>query len=115
MDNITWKDIYVQPFHNDEHCEVYVKDFKNQVTFNKCENNPELYDRILSKLNGFTDEKINVTKRGNYIYLDGRRILLIRGWGRLTGIGMSGFQLGSRAAASIQDDFGDWVIETLNK
>lgn len=115
MDNITWKNIYIQPFHNDEYCDVYVKDSQNQVVFNKCENNSELYDRILSKLNGFTDEKIKVTKQGNYIYLDGRRILLIRGWGRLTGAGMSGFQLSSNEASNIQDEFGNWVVDILNK
>ena len=67
MDNITWKNVYVAPFHNDDNCEIFVRDSKNQIVFNKCERNPELYDRLLGKLNGFTNEKFNVTKDYNHI------------------------------------------------
>ena len=115
MDNITWKNAYASPFHNDDNCEIYVKDSNNKISFNKCERNPELYDRLLSKLNGFTDEKFNTERIGSYIYLDGRRILLIRGWGRLTGIGHNGLKLSVKEASNIQDEFGDWVVETLNR
>lgn len=115
MDNITWKDVYTRPFHNDDFCGIYVKDFNGQIAFNKCENNPELYNRILNKLNGLSEEKFNAEKQGCYIYVDDRRILLIRGWGRLTGAGMRCFHLDSNEASNIQDEFGKWVVETLNK
>ena len=39
--------------------------------------------------------------------------MLIRGWGHLTGTG--GLHLSESAAAKIQDDFGQYIVETLNK
>lgn len=110
-----WKEVYVLPFHNDEDCEVYVRDSNNNTVFNKCERNPEIYEKILTKLNGLSDDIIPVTQSDCYILYEGRRILTIRGWGRLTGTGFHGMNLSSKDACKIQDDFGKWVVETLNK
>lgn len=40
-------------------------------------------------------------------------ILRIRGWGYLTGVG--GLHLPSEEAIKIQDDFGDYIVEQLNR
>ena len=39
--------------------------------------------------------------------------MLIRGWGHLIGTG--GLHLNDEDAAKIQDDFGQYIIDTLNK
>jgi len=39
--------------------------------------------------------------------------MLIRGWGYLIGTG--GLNLSAEKAAKIQDDFGNWIVETLSK
>lgn len=110
-----WEQYYTLPFSNDENCEIYVRDKFNRVVFNKLERNPELFDQIIKKLNGESDQsfKENVELDGCYIKLDNRRVMLIRGWGRLTGSG--GFSLSSQDACNIQDEFGKWVVEQLKK
>ena len=39
-------------------------------------------------------------------------ILLIRGWGMLTGVG--GYNLDPNVAAQIQDDFAEFILKQLN-
>jgi len=46
------------------------------------------------------------------IYFSGKEVLLIRGWGRLTGGG--GLNLPHEVAAKLQDDFGNWIVNVLN-
>lgn len=41
------------------------------------------------------------------------KIMLVRGWGYLIGTG--GLNLSAEEAAKIQDDFGNWIVETLSK
>ena len=113
MGKFDWQKVYVRPFKNDENCEIYVRDANNHTVFNKCERNEELFTKILNKLNGSSNEKIPVSHSGGYILMNDRRILLIRGWGRLTGLG--GFNLDSDEACEVQDDFANWIVETLNK
>ena len=78
---------------------------------------------IIAKLNG--DDSIILENYYNFSYKDGeiwafstkakkkKHIMLIRGWGHLTGTG--GLHLKDEAAAKIQDDFGQYIVETLNK
>jgi hypothetical protein len=44
---------------------------------------------------------------------DNEPVLSIRGWGYLTGIG--GLRLDVNTAAQLQDQFGDYIVEQLNK
>lgn len=39
--------------------------------------------------------------------------MLVRGWGYLIGTG--GLNLSAEEATKIQDDFGNWIVETLSK
>lgn len=78
---------------------------------------------IIAKLNG--DSNIIIENYYNFTYKDckiwafsaktkkKKHIMLIRGWGHLTGIG--GLHLKDEDAAKIQDDFGQYIVETLNK
>lgn len=45
--------------------------------------------------------------------INGSKSCLVRGWGYLIGVG--GLNLPADKAAKIQDDFGNWIIKTLNK
>lgn len=48
-----------------------------------------------------------------FIYFKEEKIILIRGWGMLTGKG--GYNLSSEEAIKIQDDFGNHIVQMLNK
>lgn len=75
--------------------------------------------KIVNILNGDDTQKIKhpLKHEDGYIWLsiDGEwyKIMLIRGWGYLTGCGA--LHLPPEEAAKIQDDFADWIVETLSK
>jgi len=83
--------------------------------------NKSIHD-IIAKLNG--DNSIILENYYNFSYNNGeiwafstkakkkKHIMLIRGWGHLTGTG--GLHLKDEDAAKIQDDFGQYIVETLN-
>ena len=78
---------------------------------------------IIAKLNG--DDSIILENYYNFSYSNGeiwafstkakkkKHIMLIRGWGHLTGI--CGLHLKDEDAAKIQDDFGKYIVEKLNE
>ena len=77
---------------------------------------------IIAKLNG--DNSIILENYYNFSYNNGeiwafstkakkkKHIMLIRGWGHLTGTG--GLHLKDEDAAKIQDDFGQYIVNILN-
>ena len=75
-----------------------------------------LKDALIDALNGKRDKWRPIGKftlKRGYIYYGEIRILLVRGWGRLTGTG--GYHLPEDKAAEIQDAFADYCVEMLNK
>ena len=68
---------------------------------------------IIGILNGTLKKKVTnkVTYEQGYIKLDGQPMLLLRGWGHLTGCGA--LNLPPDQAAKIQDDFANWVVNKL--
>lgn len=75
-----------------------------------------LKDSLLDALNGKQDKwnpsgKFTTTR--GYIYYEKTKILLVRGWGMLTGVG--GYNLSADKAAEIQDAFANYCVEILNK
>lgn len=75
-----------------------------------------LKDSLLNALNGKLDKwnpsgKFTLDK--GYIYYNNKKILCVRGWGRLTGTG--GYHLPEDKAAEIQDAFAEYCVEMLNK
>lgn len=79
----------------------------------------ESQNKIISILNGDNDQKIEhpLKYEDGYISICKEdkwfKIMLIRGWGYLIGTG--GLNLSADKAAKIQDDFGNWIVKTLNK
>ena len=109
------EDIWIPPFYNDYDC--YIKSSNNVMLFSICTSNKTLIKNIITKLNGESIEFKYKFKKSNddfqLIQYNDKNVLLMRGWGHLTGCGA--LNLPEKEAAIIQDEMEDWVIETLNK
>jgi hypothetical protein len=113
---------YKQPFRKWESID-HVYDAKNNFVFqfiskfddkgNYDENYLKIVQSVMDCINDKTDLGLNVTKNKGYIFYNEKPLLLIRGWGNLTGIGSHNFS--AEKAAKIQDDFQDWLIYKLSK
>lgn len=108
-----YKEIFPAPYTTDG---VYVYDANNQMCLmaGDCANYPEeMLSRICEILNGTTPTKgnIGVGADGPHIYLNGDLLLVVRGWGYLTGV--CGLHLDEEEAAKIQDDFALFVVNCL--
>lgn len=108
-----FKEAIKLPYHLVPFSECYVWSSNNRIAFTCLTDNRELLQRIIDKINGNSNEQFNAECKGQIIYIDGCKILLIRGWGYLTGIG--GLNLSYEEATKIQDNFCEWCIERLNK
>ena len=82
---------------------------------NHAEGCIELEDKIIKSLNSDNQELIPELKLllrdAIEIKNHGKLLILIRGWGNLTGIGAHNFPV--EKAAKIQDDFAAWIIYKL--
>lgn len=110
---LTFKDVYQLPLEFDEYCPVYIYSANGVMTFNNLIDDREKLKEILAILNGKSNKKVTneVTYEKGYIKSDGIPILLLRGWGHLTGCGA--LNLPAEKAAKIQDDFANWVVNKL--
>lgn len=129
-----FKEVFKLPLKNAEACPFMVLTADNQRAFDFEWEAWETYEKdshidgksihdIIAKLNG--DDSIILENYYNFTYKDGKiwafsskdkkkkHIMLIRGWGYLTGIG--GLHLKAEDAVKIQDDFGQYIVDTLNK
>ena len=129
-----FKEVYKLPLKYVEACPFMVLTADDQRAFDFEWPTWETYEKdshidgksihdIIAKLNG--DDSIILENYYNFSYNDGeiwafstkakkkKHIMLIRGWGHLIGTG--GLHLNVEDAAKIQDDFGQYIIDTLNK
>lgn len=74
----------------------------------------EKIEKLLRIINGEIEPDVDKvwTHEEGYIVCEGVKVLLIRGWGYLTGIG--GLNLPPEKAAVIQDDLADYICTRLN-
>lgn len=111
MENAT--EIFKGPYTTDG---IYIYDSTNQMCLmvGDCDNYPEeMLNRICEILNGTKPTKGNPgvsTKDGN-IYLNGNLILVVRGWGYLTGVGR--LNLPAKEARKLQDKFAQYIVNCL--
>lgn len=129
-----FKEIYKLPLKYVEDCPFMVLTADGQRAFdfewpgwptyekNEHIDGKSIHD-IIAKLNG--NSNVIIENYYNFTYKDGeiwafstkakkkKHIMLIRGWGHLTGTG--GLHLKDEDAAKIQDAFGQYIVETLNK
>jgi len=110
-------DIYKLPLNN-----IWgrVFDMNKNFVFQFLEPNDYIQEFILDVINGektFTNNQLSFKHDGGYIMANenetSKNIILIRGWGNLTGIG--GHHLSAEDAANIQDTFADFIVNQLNK
>ena len=119
--NMKWQDCYQFPLKVDEYCPIITWTANKQRAFDWCVNiSYEKQQELIDVLNGtkqfqfkhkFYREGIEIHSE-NPIF-KGKPILLIRGWGYLTGVG--GLHLSQEEAVKIQNEFGDYIVEQLNK
>jgi len=115
----TYKDVYKLPLKfsdNDYTSRVVDQDdnFVFQFTFKNEETRAILLDVINGVKTLKTKELVFFNENGDIKNNeDNGTIILIRGWGNLTGIGTMNLPI--EVAANIQDTFAEFVVEQLNK
>ena len=118
---MTFKDVYKFPLKVDEYCPTITWTADKQRAFDWCINmNSKNQQELIDVINGTKSLKFKhkFYRKGIEIYSNNpifneKPILLIRGWGHLIGIG--GLHLSEEEAIRIQDEFGDYIVEQLNK
>lgn len=118
---MTFKEVYKFPLKVDDYCPIITWTANKQRAFDWCVDvSPEKQQELIDMLNGTKQHqfKYKFYREGIEIHSEnpifkGKPVLLIRGWGYLTGIG--GLHLDVNTAAQIQDEFGDYIVEQLNK
>ena len=117
-----WQEYYKLPLEVDEGCPIITWDANNHRAFDWLTSGAlEQKRQIVNVINGVDSDrkfKNQFYREGIHIYskapeLKEIPILRIRGWGYLTGIG--GCHLDHETAIQIQDAFGDYIVEQLNK
>lgn len=70
-----------------------------------------ILDTICSILNGKGGTIKTVEREDAITFLVNGSVLVVRGWGYLTGVG--GLNLPEEEAVKVQDEFAEWIFETL--
>jgi len=112
----TFKDIYKFPLHLAKYGSWVWDDndqFVFQFEFEDKEKRKLLLD-VINREKTLTNKELSFSHEKGYI-LDNNSIevLLIRGWGNLTGQGAHNLE--AEEAANIQDTFADYIVKRLNK
>ena len=117
---MTFKDVYKLPLKVDDYCPIITWTADKQRAFDWCVDvSPKKQQELIDMINGTKQHqfKYKFYQEGIEIYSDNPTfkgpILRIRGWGYLTGIG--GLHLSQEEAIKIQNEFGDYIVEQLNK
>jgi len=114
-EKLTFKDVYAPPFRIADF-NIYAYSSNGIKTFTAFGDKAQTHmNHIVGLLNGEIAEKydkadINVDK--DRLYVSGI-LIMVRGWGALTGSG--GYGLNPTDAAKIQDDFIQWVVDTITE
>lgn len=106
----SWRDVWKPPFYNWHN--IYGK-AGGVMAFNFLFSDKGQQDKLIDILNEVqeSEAKHPVTAKEGKVYLGDRAILLIRGWGHLTGHGA--LQLDSEFAAKLQDDLTEFIVSRL--
>lgn len=110
---MTFKEIFKPPFKTDG-VFVYTADDVMALMPADCASDPQnLLERTCEVLNGTKPSAGNpkIGCEGPDIYCNGDLLLVVRGYGYLTGSG--GLGLSDIEACEIQDRFAEWVVEQL--
>lgn len=113
----TYKDIYKFPLKQGDYCSWVWDNNEGNFVFQFLIKDKEDRKKLLEVINGernLKDKEVIFQHKGGYITESNTKvdIILIRGWGGLTGTG--GHNLSGEEAANIQDTFADYIVERLN-
>lgn len=113
-----WKKVYQLPFKSDEIGYVWANNGTMTLMFGyDCETFEEMnfIKKVVDKLNGDSSIKFDSNfemKDSIVFYYDNEYSFCVRGWGCLTGVG--GYNLSDEEATKTQNEFVNWILETLN-
>lgn len=114
-----WSDIYKLPLEDeyidDDFRSKRIYDSDGNFVFQFLKVGYETQINILHLINGNLDKhpvKVHFKHDDGYILANGAKLMLIRGWGNLTGTG--GHNLNEKEAANVQDTFIEYVLAKLN-
>ncbi len=132
MENIDFKKYYQFPLYKDDFLpfRALCSGERHMMAYDvRLKVSDELYSQLIEIINGTNIEsnELNYWLNGKYEYkCNGAEIertnketgeietvIIIRGWGTLTGIG--GYNLPEDKAITVQDALGDYIINKLNK
>ena len=112
----TFKDIYKFPLVEWGNSTSRVHDQDGNFVFQFEYISKSTMEKLLKCINGglnLTNPHISFRHEDGYILdNDHNKLILIRGWGNLTGIGAHNLPV--EEAANIQDTFADFIVERLN-
>lgn len=111
-----FKEIYKLPFRIiiDGMCAMSSNNVKTFTAFDPA-SQVEL-KRIIDILNGDSTIKYDrnsIRAEKDAIYVNKESIILVRGWGYLTGSG--GLGMNPNDAAKLQDEFIEWIVDTISE
>ena len=114
---MVFKEVYKLPFKVviDGMCAISSNGVKTFTAFDSASQG-EL-KRIIDVLNGGSNyryDKKSIKVEKDIIYI-GKNIILVRGWGYLTGQGIGGLGMKPNDAAKLQDDFIKWIVDTISE
>ena len=112
LEDLSFRDIYTMPFEDMMGMgRIYSGD---NFTFQFLAGGEETKQKCLQILNGEVKEykRQNIAHKNGEISVDGHPFILIRGWGRMVGIG--GYNLDERWAAKIQDSLAEYIVNKLS-
>lgn len=117
---IDFKDYFKFPLIVGPYCGIYVWDSNHTTTFNYLNSQALLNDDlseltdIVDAINGNAPGKFNAEICDNMIIsIDGERKLIIRGWGKLIGIG--GYHLSNDDAEKVQQQMLEYCVKMLRR
>ena len=112
----TYKEVYQFPLRLAKYGS-WVYDEKSNFVFQFEIKNKEKRQLLLDVINGekklYNPDAVFHHEDGYILTDKSVEVILIRGWGNLTGIGA--MNLSGEEAANIQDTFAEFIVEQLNK
>lgn len=118
LDKLSFKDLYQFPFHQAKYGS-WVYDKNSNFIFQFELGGEDVRNTIISILNNELSEYNRKEVRQNEGYIQVKieetwhNLLLIRGWGNLTGAGA--YNLKAEYACKIQDTLAEFIVEKLSK
>lgn len=118
LEALSFRDLYEFPFHQAKYGS-WVYDAKGNFIFQFENGDANVREKIIGILNGEVTEYNRREVRGSEgsieVNIEGKwkELILIRGWGNLTGTGAH--NLDGDYAARIQDTLQEYIVEKLSK